>query len=200
MGAHKFHGDIAKLDRPERQQVLPVDTLIASMGDVTEVTAVADLGCGTGYLSLPLAQHIAENGIVYAVDINPEMLSVLRERATHIDNIQVIQSEENSIPVPNGIIDVSFLVTVFHELEDPSKFLLELRRISKPVHRVIVVDWNQVQGEMGPPLEERIPEADAIRFFRNWGYGLTHKFTPSPYMYGLVFLVSTCRPLDRCWM
>jgi len=199
MGGHKFHGDIARLDRPERQKVLPVDTMLTALGDIAEGMAVADLGCGTGYLSIPLAKHIAGRGEVYAVDVNTDMLAVLEERAAGIDNIRIIKSEENSIPIPNGTIDVSFMVAVFHELEDPEKFLMEIRRISKPVHRVIIIDWNQVQGEMGPPMEERIPEEDIAKFFRDRGYGLAHKFAPSPYMYGLVFRVATCRSLDRSW-
>lgn len=199
MGRHKFHGDIGRLDSPKRQKVLPVDTVIAALGDVTEGMAIADLGCGTGYLSVPLAKHTAGSGTIYAVDINIEMLSILSERAAGLDNIEIIKSEENSVPIPSGIIDASFLVTVFHELDDSLKFLLEIQRISKPIHRIIVVDWNQKQGEMGPPLEERIPEAEAVKFFRDRGYALIKKFTPSPYMYGLVFTIPSCNPLDRCW-
>lgn len=199
MAGHKFHGDISRLDNPKRAEVLPAESMIEALGEISDGTAVADLGSGTGYLTIPLAKHIGDKGTVYAVDINPEMLEVLRERAKGLDNVEIIKSEENSIPIPSDTIDISFLVTVFHELEDPVRFLTEIRRISKPFHRIIVIDWNQVKGEMGPPMDERIPEEEVIQFFKTRGYALINKFAPSRYMYGTVFIVPTCNPLDRVW-
>lgn len=199
MGGHKFHGNFARLDNPERKKIFPIESMIGELGDVLDGIAVADLGCGTGYLSIPLAKHLSGNGTVYAVDINADMLGILKERAEGLENIRILKSEENSFPIPNGTIDVSYLVTVFHELDDPDKFLMEIRRVSKPFHRIIVIDWNQVQGEMGPPMEERIPEEQVIKFFKDRGYALAKRFAPSRYAYGLNFCVPTCNPLDKCW-
>lgn len=193
MSGHKFHGDIARLDNPKRKEVFPVDAIIEALGTTEEGAAIADIGCGTGYLSIPLARHLGNSGDVYAIDINDEMLKVLGERAEGLDNLKIIKSEENSIPVPNGLIDASFLMAVYHELDDPDKLLMEIRRISKPVHKIVIVDWNQNKGEMGPPLEERIPEDEVLDFFRKRGYGVMKRFSPSPYVYGVVFRVSTCR-------
>ncbi len=199
MGGHKFHGDLARLDSPKRQEIFPIETLIEAVGDTEDNIAVADLGCGIGYLAIPLAKHLNSRGIVYAVDISPDMLAVLKERIDGFNNIEVLKSEENSFPIPNGTIDISYMLTVFHELDDPDKFLMEIRRVSKPFHRIIVVDWNQTPGEMGPPLHERIPEDEAVGFFKKRGYALIKKFVPSKYAYGLVFVIPTCKPLDRVW-
>ncbi|MDI6716536.1 MAG: class I SAM-dependent methyltransferase [Actinomycetota bacterium] len=200
MSGHKFSGDAARLDNPRRQEIFPIKPIIDVLGEKVDGIVVADLGAGTGYLSIPLAKHIGERGTVYAIDINPEMIAILNERSTGLSNLKVIKSEENSFPIPDGLVDASYMIAVFHELDDPTKFLLEIRRVSKPIHRIIVIDWNQVKGEMGPPLEERIPEEEVIKFFKNWGYGLEKRFSPSPYVYGLVFKVSTCKPLDKCWL
>ncbi len=200
MSGHKFHGDIARLDDPRRKETLPVEQLIGVLGDLKDDVAVADLGCGTGYLSIPLARYLGGHGTVYAVDINPKVLDVLKKKSTGIDNIVILQSEENRFPIESSTIDVSFMVTVFHELDDPSGFLMELRRVSKPFHQIVVVDWNDVQGEMGPPMSERIPEKDVIKFFKDRGYALKERFAPSRYMYGLLFSVWTCKPLDKTWM
>lgn len=203
MSGHKFHGDITRLDNPKRREILPVETIIEALGDIREGSSIADLGCGTGYLTIPLAKHLLKDkkdGTVYAVDINSEILEVLKERAKGIENIKILQSEENSFPIESGTIDASFLVTMFHELDDPAAFLMEIRRISKPFHQIVVVDWSDVQGEMGPPMSERVPEKDLIKFFKDRGYALKKRFAPSRYMYGLVFSVWTCKPLDRTWM
>lgn len=199
MSRQKFSGDIARLDNPKRQKVMPVDLLIETLEPISDDMVIADLGCGTGYLTIPLAKHINGRGDICAVDINPEMLAIVKERAKGLNNVKIVKSEENNIPLPDGLVDVSYLLAVYHELNDPVKFLMEIRRISKPVHRIVIVDWNDVRGEMGPPMEERIHENEVINLFRNWGYGLIKKFAPSPYVYGLVFKVSTCKPLDRCW-
>ena len=200
MAGHKFTGDPARLDNPKRQGVFPIEPMVEALGDIEDGLVVADLGCGTGYLSIPLAKHIEGRGKVYAVDINPSMLSIVKEKAVGLNNIEAIKSEENSFPIPSNAVDVSYMVAVFHEIEDPAKFLMEIRRISKPFHRIIVVDWNQVEGEMGPPMRERIPEKDAIKFFKDHGYALLKRFEPSRYVYGLEFCVPTCKPLDRVWM
>ncbi|NCO66376.1 MAG: hypothetical protein AUK32_01120 [Candidatus Aquicultor secundus] len=189
MGGHKFHGDMARLDNPRRKEILPVEPVIEVLGGIKDGLAVADLGCGTGYLSVPLAKHLDGHGTVYAVDINPKALEVLKEKAAGIDNILALQSEENKFPIESRTIDVSFMVAVFHELDDPSSFLMEIRRISKPFHQIVVVDWSDVQGEMGPPMSERIPEKDVIKFFKDRGCAFKKKFAPSRYMYGLVFSV-----------
>ncbi|MDP2211818.1 MAG: class I SAM-dependent methyltransferase [Candidatus Aquicultor sp.] len=193
MGGHKFHGDISRLDNPRRKEVFPVDAIVDALEGIDEGAAVADLGCGTGYLSIPLAKHLEGKGDVYAVDISEEMLKVLGERAEGAANLKLMKSEENSIPLPNGLIDTSFMLAVYHELDDPEKFLMEVRRFSKPVHKIVIVDWNQTEGEMGPPLNERVSEEDIITFFRNRGYGVMKRFSPSPYVFGVVFRVSTCR-------
>ncbi len=199
MGGHKFHGDPSRLDNPKRREIFPIEALIEAIGELGESIAVADLGCGTGYLTIPLAKHLNGKGIIYAVDINPDMLEILREKAGGLKNIETLKSEENSFPIHNSTIDVSFMLTVFHELDDPDKFLMEIRRISKPFHKIVVVDWNQVQGEMGPPLRERIPEGEVIGFFKKRGYALIKRFEPSRFAYGLVFCVPSCKPLDRAW-
>jgi ubiquinone/menaquinone biosynthesis C-methylase UbiE len=178
--------DSKRLDSKERREILPIDAFLRTIDHSRRDITVADLGCGTGYLSLPLAHFLAGQGRVFAVDINPRMLEIVKERVGSLTNIHLVHSRENEIPLEDRIIDVSFLVAVLHELEKPDDFLREVRRISKQSHRVIVADWNQVPGEFGPPMHERIPEPEALGIFESNGYRLEMYFAPSPYVFGFV--------------
>lgn len=175
----------AVLDSKERKEILPVEKIIEVL-DLPEVANVADIGCGTGYLTIPLAQKVTQ-GQIFAVDIEPRMLSALKERAKGLKNITLIQSTEDRIPVAEGTVDISFLVAVLHELNNPEGYLKEIGRISKDRHYVIVVDWNEKEGAMGPPIKIRIPKDKTIGLFKIHDYKLVKEFVPSEYFYGLVF-------------
>lgn len=173
------------LDSEKRKEMLPVEKIIEAV-DLPEGANIADIGCGTGYLTIPLARKSPQCQ-VFAVDIEPGMLSVLAERAKGLDNITIVHSTENDIPVADNILDIFFLVAVLHEFHNPEDFLKEIRRISRLEHYVVVVDWNEKKTDMGPPMHIRIPKDTAISLFRAHGYELAKEFAPSEYFYGLLF-------------
>ena len=187
MSGHKFNYEkYKKLDSPERKKILPVDRILSILDEEEEVN-VADIGCGTGYLSIPLAKRLGDEGRVYAIDINSEMLSILEERAEGLKNIETIKSDENDIPIKSNIIDISFLITVFHELKNPERFIEEIVRISKDKHRIGIIDWTAKEREMGPPIERAIAAEKTVNFFEEAGYKLAEKVEVSDHFYGLVF-------------
>ncbi|MEW5949751.1 MAG: class I SAM-dependent methyltransferase [Thermodesulfobacteriota bacterium] len=173
------------LDSEKRKEMLPVEKIMGAV-DLPEEAIVADIGCGTGYLTIPLARKMPR-GRVFAVDIEPRMLSVLTERARGLDNITIVHSTENDIPVADNILGISFLVAVLHEFHNLEDFLKEIRRISRPGHYVVVVDWDEKKTDMGPPAHIRVPKDTAISLFRAHGYELAREFAPSAYFYGLLF-------------
>ncbi|HED00578.1 MAG TPA: class I SAM-dependent methyltransferase [Proteobacteria bacterium] len=186
MTNRKFNpSHMTALDSEKRKEMLPVEKIIEAV-DLPEGANIADIGCGTGYLTIPLARK-APQCQVFAVDIEPGMLSVLAERAKGLDNITIVHSTENDIPVADNILDISFLSAVLHELHNPEDFLKEIRRMSRLEHYVAVVDWNEKKTDMGPPMHIRIPKDTAISLFRAHGYELAKEFAPSEYFYGLLF-------------
>lgn len=173
------------LDSGKRREILPAGKIIKAV-DLPEEANIADIGCGTGYLTIPLARKVPK-GRIFAVDIEPGMLAVLAERARGLDNITIVHSTENNIPVADNLLDISFLVAALHELHNPEDFLKEIRRMSRLEHYVVVVDWNEKKTDMGPPMHIRIPKDTAISLFRAHGYELAKEFAPSEYFYGLLF-------------
>ncbi len=144
----------------------------------------ADIGCGPGYFTLPLARKVRK---VYAIDSSPFMLSKCLERAKEegIENIETLKCDEERIPLEDKSVDVSLLANLFHELLKPEKFVEEVRRITKS--RVIIIDWHPVPSPAGPPLEERIPKEEVLEFMRSRNFRLLEDSPSFPYHYFLIF-------------
>jgi len=144
----------------------------------------ADIGCGPGYFTLPLAKRVKK---VYAIDSSPFMLSKCLERAKEegFRNVETLGCDEERIPLEDKSVDVSLLANLFHELLKPEEFMEEVRRITRD--RVIIVDWHPVPSPAGPPLEERVSKEEVLRFMEGRKFKLLEDSPVFPYHYLLVF-------------
>lgn len=161
------------LDSEERKDRMPPNKIIDLM-DLQESEKVLDLGAGTGYLSLPLSKEVKE-GKVFAVDVQNEMLEVLKDKCEERDceRIEILLSEEDDIPLPDNKIDKAFLVNVLHEIDD-FKTLVETRRVLKKKGQICVVDWDkEVTTESGPPTHERFSLTEATEKLEEYGFEIS---------------------------
>jgi predicted methyltransferase len=130
------------LERPGRDEEQKPDEIVRTMnlksGDV-----VADLGAGTGYFTRRLAKAVAPSGKVYAVDIQPEMLSLLEDnmKKAGIRNVVPVRAETDDPKLPPGSLDWILLVDVYHELQQPKATLAKMRAALKPAGKVAVVEY-----------------------------------------------------------
>ncbi|HEV2484595.1 MAG TPA: class I SAM-dependent methyltransferase [Terracidiphilus sp.] len=161
-----------RLDDPARKVWLPpaevLGVLTLRSGDT-----VADLGAGTGYFSLPLAQAVGAEGKVYAVDAQAEMLAHLRQKLHErsVSNVELIHAEAESTALPEGCCSLVFLANVWHEFADRSAVLEESRRILKHRGRIAIIDWRpDVERETGPPLDHRLDASNAVNLLRSTGF------------------------------
>jgi len=179
---HKF--DPAKKERlhaPERYQILPPEETLLKLG-LKEGQVFADIGCGTGFFTIPAAKIVGSRGKVYALDIAPEMLEAAGQRLKDcrqilgpeepgpMNNVIFKLSEENKLPLENGSVDVVFLALVLHELEDYQKFFREAKRVLKPGGRAVMVEWKKEAMEMGPPVEERLSPMETAGILKANGF------------------------------
>jgi ubiquinone/menaquinone biosynthesis C-methylase UbiE len=166
MKERRFHASQAhRLEAPERLHWLPPEEIVAAVG-VRPGDAVADIGAGTGYFALPLAQAAGAGGIVHAVDAQQEMLDLLKEKLAFggNGNIHLTQAEADSTGLPDGCCNLAFLANVWHEFDDRTLVLHEIRRILGPGGRIAIVDWRpDVEREAGPPLEHRLTAEQTMR-------------------------------------
>jgi ubiquinone/menaquinone biosynthesis C-methylase UbiE len=121
---------------------------------------VADVGAGTGYFALPIAEAIAPGGIVKAVDFQPAMLDLLRaklESWTGTGTVEPVEGSAAHTYLPDAACDVALLAKVWHELDNRDEVLGEMRRILLPEGRIAILDWRtDVSRPPGPPFEHRV--------------------------------------------
>ena len=153
-----------RLDSPERLLWLPPAEVLRLLLLRRGMT-VADVGAGTGFFALPLARAVGE-GKVFAVDLQPGMLELLRAKLADPGapaNIVILQGRADATSLPAQSCDLGFLANLWHELPDHAAVLAEMRRILKPDGALAILDWRpDVDRPPGPPLEHRIP-ADEVR-------------------------------------
>ncbi|MBI4289666.1 MAG: 1-(5-phosphoribosyl)-5-[(5-phosphoribosylamino)methylideneamino]imidazole-4-carboxamide isomerase [Chloroflexi bacterium] len=160
---HKYEvSKIDRLDSPGRLKRLPPFEDIFSVLPIRPSHSIADIGCGTGVFSLPLAAMVPQ-GKVYCLDIAEEMLERVRikVRDNNISNVEVKRTTESDLGVPPGSLDGVFMSFVFHEQEDRVAFLTALRGLLKDGGWVGIVEWVKKEMPVGPPLSERIDPAEA---------------------------------------
>ncbi|RLJ70516.1 methyltransferase family protein [Hydrogenivirga caldilitoris] len=168
---------------PERESWQSIQNFLRT-AEPKEEEVWADIGCGPGYFTLPLARRVRR---VYAIDSSDFMLSVCFERAKEerLGNVEVLQCTEESIPLENKSVDVSLLANLFHELLKPDKFMEEVRRITRS--KVILIDWHPVPSPAGPPIQDRVPKESLIEFMESRNFKLLEDNPIYPYHYFLVF-------------
>jgi ubiquinone/menaquinone biosynthesis C-methylase UbiE len=136
------HRGAGWLERPERREEERTDLLIENL-PIEVGDAVADLGAGTGYFSLPMARLVGDAGTVYAVDIQPEMLAIIGDRAASegISNIETIRATEKDPGLREGSIDMVLLVDAYHEFEWPWEVMSAIYESLIPGGKVVLIEY-----------------------------------------------------------
>ena len=175
MHDHKF--DPVKAERllaPERYQKIKPDILLQKLG-VPPGSTILDLGCGNGFFTFPASAAMGENGMVIAADSSGEMLQLLSDRNPR-DNVQVLQVDEVAMDVDSDSVDGAVLLNLYHELDDRTASLKELKRVLKPNGHLLILDWSpEIEYTSGPPLEHRIPIKMAVEELTSAGFKVDKK-------------------------
>ena len=162
------------LDREERDIEEAPDTALDAL-DLTPGLVVADVGAGSGYMTVRLAQRVGPAGRVYATDIQPEMIELLRERlaAENLTNVVPVLGLVDDPKLPEGSIDLEILVDVYHELSAPQAMLRGLRKALKPGGRLVLLEYRKEDPRI-PILElHKMSVAVAKREVEAEGFALT---------------------------
>lgn len=189
---HHSFGDAQKwsavFDDPARDATQKPHEVIQALA-LDPSAVVADIGSGTGYFSVRLA-HAVPRGRVYGVDIEPDMVKFLADRARRekLANVRAIQGAPDDPRLPQKI-DLALLVDVLHHIDDRPRYLAKLRGYLKPGGRVAVIDFRADSAE-GPPKGERLSPDQVKAEFKQAGYGIAAEHGFLPQQYFLVFRAS----------
>ena len=186
---HRFSPERwARLVSPERHALLDPARLVERLG-VRPGAVVADLGAGPGFFTIPLAERVGATGRVYALDVAPEMVEILRGRLRErggLPQVVAAASGENELPVPDHVVDVALLAFVLHELGDTRAFLREVARVLAPGGRLAVLEWVPREEEVGPPLHERLSVEQSERLLADAGFAVSERGEANPSNYFVV--------------
>ncbi|MCF8020632.1 MAG: methyltransferase domain-containing protein [Vallitaleaceae bacterium] len=156
------HKNPMKFENEIRLKELDIINSLKKAG-INENDTICDYGAGTGVFTLEASK--LTKGMVYALDIDPSMLNIIKEKAKDVHNIQTIQVEEDKINLESKSIDLFIIVTVIHEIKEVPEFIKEVRRVLKPFGRVLVIDFHKKDTPMGPPADHRMSEYQTARHF-----------------------------------
>jgi ubiquinone/menaquinone biosynthesis C-methylase UbiE len=132
------------LERPERESEEKLTTLVEAL-KLKPGMVVADIGAGSGRISIMIAEKLGKDGKVLAVDVQEEMLSLLSKKLKQqkITNIEPVLGNPESPKLEPGSIDLAIMVDVYHEFEFPYEMLREIAKALRPGGRVAFVEYRR---------------------------------------------------------
>jgi ubiquinone/menaquinone biosynthesis C-methylase UbiE len=130
------------LTRPEREEEEHPDQALDDIG-IVKGSSVADIGAGSGAISWRLAQRVGPAGKVYAVDIQPRMLDLLRQnmKQRKITNVEPVLDTVDDPKLPAASVDLELMIDVYHEFSHPQEMLRHLRDSLKPGGRMVLLEY-----------------------------------------------------------
>jgi ubiquinone/menaquinone biosynthesis C-methylase UbiE len=190
------HSGADWLDRPEREEEEAPSKAVALLqlrpGDV-----VADVGAGSGYMTVRLARAVGPTGRVLAVDIQPEMIERLTDRVHRemLTNVTAVLGAADDPKLPAGSVDLELLVDVYHELAAPQRMLQHLRSALKPGGRLVLLEYRKEDPSIPIREEHKMSVADAKAEIEPEGFMLVEVKEDLPRQHILIFRGTV--PRDR---
>ena len=176
------------LDREERDIEEAPDRAIDAL-DLQPGSTVADIGAGSGYMTVRLARRVGETGRVYAEDIQPQMIDLLKERLQRekVANVIPVLGTYDDPKLPPGAIDLMLLVDVYHEFSDPVKMLAGMRAALKSGGRLVLLEYRKEDPSIPILLEHKMTVAEAKMEVEAAGFSLTKVDERLPRQHILIF-------------
>jgi SAM-dependent methyltransferase len=185
--------DLGLLEGPDREAWQKPDQIMDALG-IADGAVVADLGAGGGWFTLRLARRVGPNGLVYAQDIQPQMIEGISRRVQreNLQNVRTVLGTATDSHLPKGV-DAVLIVDAYHEMDEPARpeiiltLLRNIARSLRPQGRVGVVDFMPGGGGPGPSPEERVDPDAVIAAAAAAGLKLQARDLVPPYQFMLVF-------------
>jgi ubiquinone/menaquinone biosynthesis C-methylase UbiE len=186
------HEGAAWLERPEREAEEAPTRAVAAL-EVRPGQTVADVGAGSGYYTMLLSKAVGPGGRVYATDIQPEMLDLIRKKleSTRTSNVEVVLGTSTESRLPDRAIDLALMVDVYHELAQPQAFLRSLKRALKPDGRLVLIEFRKESAWVPIREEHKMTIREARLELESEGYRFDRVIDVLPWQHILVF-----RPAD----
>jgi ubiquinone/menaquinone biosynthesis C-methylase UbiE len=179
---------LGELEGPDRDAWQMPDAVMDAVG-IADGSHVADIGAGGGWFTVRLARRVGPNGVVYAQDVQGQMLEAIRRRVDRegLRNVRTVRGDAADPRLPPASVEAVLIVDAYYELTNRAAWLRRLAAALEPGGRVGVLDFNKAGGGPGPPIDDRIDEAKVIQEAKAAGLRLVRRETFLPFQYFLVF-------------
>ena len=182
-----FEG-ISWLERFDREKEENVSTLIKNM-KIKFNDTIADIGAGSGYHVFRLAP-LAKKGLIYAVDIQSEMLMAIEKtkESREIINIETILGNEKSVHLPNNSVDKILMVDVYHEFNFPVEMIASMKNALKPNGQLFLIEYKGEDSKVPIKKIHKMTEKQAVKEMEAAGFKLKENIDNLPWQHCMVFI------------
>ncbi len=176
------------LIRDTREREERCSLMLANLGIKRGMT-ICDMGCGNGYYALQMAQMTGEKGYVVGVDVQPEMLSLLRDRMEKegVENIIPILGSFHNPHLPENLVDMILLVDVYHEFSHPEEMLAAMRKSLKPDGVAVFLEYRAEDPNVPIKRLHKMSKDQVNKELTANGFKLVKEFDDLPWQHMMFF-------------
>lgn len=184
------------LIRDSREREERCSLMLANLG-IRRSMNICDMGCGNGFHTMPMAEMTGATGYVAAVDVQPQMLVLLRKAMEKkgVDNITPILGSYHHPRLPRGTFDIVLMVDVYHEFSHPQEMLASIRESLKPDGVVVLVEYRSEDKSVPIKPEHKMSKRQVDRELSANGFRLVKSFEKLPWQH-MLFYGRDDRPAD----
>jgi len=176
------------LVRESREREEDCKTMLKAL-NIKPGQVICDMGCGNGFYSLKLAKLVGPSGKILAVDIQPEMLHLLKERAKAADvkNVELILGTTVDPKLPSAGVDMILCVDVYHEFSNPEEMLAAMRKSLKPGGRLVLAEFRGEDPNVPIKPLHKMTKDQVLKELPPNGFKLVEQFEKLPWQHLLFF-------------
>ena len=176
------------LERRKREKEENVSNLISNM-DIKSNEIVADIGAGSGYHVFRIAP-LANQGFVYAVDIQSEMLTEIdkTKKSNNITNVETILGSEKSVHLNKNSVDKVLMVDVYHEFNFPVEMMTSIKNALKPNGELFLIEYRAEDLKVPIKRIHKMTEEQAVKEMKAAGLVLKENIDNLPWQHCMVFI------------
>jgi precorrin-6B methylase 2 len=176
----------AWLERATREKEERTDILLRAL-NLKKGMVVADIGAGTGYLSRRMADGVGMQGTVYAVDVQPEMISRLSGLSKKYTNIKPVLSDPGDIKLESNSLDMAIMADVYHELEFPYEVAQSIWAALKPGSKLVLVEYRAEDDKVPIKNSHKMTQAQVIKELTALPFIWHNTVTSLPWQHVVIF-------------
>lgn len=176
------------LERGEREKEENTSTLLENM-NIKKADVIADIGAGSGYHVFKMAR-MAANGTIYAVDIQEEMLSAMRDKKTadKVTNVNLVKGSEKSANLAPDSVDKVLIVDVYHEMNFPYEMLASIKKAMRADAKLYLIEYRGEDPNVPIKKLHKMTEAQAVKELKALGLVLEKNMDNLPWQHCMVFV------------